>query len=41
MHRVNNRPDRIEPRAVKRRPKKLIYLNEPRSIAKARLLTGT
>jgi len=41
MHRVNNRPDRIEPRAVKRRPKKLVYLNEPRSIAKARLLTGT
>jgi len=40
-HRVNNRPDRIEPRAVKRRPKKLVYLNEPRSVAKARLLTGT
>jgi len=40
-HRVNDRPDRIEPRAVKRRPKKLIYLNEPRSIAKARLLNGT
>jgi hypothetical protein len=40
-HRVNNRPDRIEPRAVKRRPKKLVYLNEPRSIAKARLLNGT
>ena len=40
-HRVNDRPDRIEPRAVKRRPKKLIYLNEPRSIAKKRLLSGT
>ena len=40
-HRVNNRPDRIEPRAVKRRPKKLVYLNEPRSVAKARLLYGT
>jgi hypothetical protein len=40
-HRVNNRPDRIEPRAVKRRPKKLVYLNEPRSVAKARLLNGT
>jgi hypothetical protein len=39
-HRVNDRPDRIEPRAVKRRPKKLVYLNEPRSIAKARLLNG-
>jgi hypothetical protein len=41
MHRVNNRPDRIEPRAVKRRPKKLIYLNEPRSVARMRLLVGT
>jgi hypothetical protein len=41
MHRVNNRPDRVEPRAVKRRPKKLIYLNEPRAAAKARLLIGT
>ncbi|MBP7053974.1 MAG: IS4 family transposase [Phycisphaerae bacterium] len=37
-HRVNNRPDRVEPRAVKRRPKKIAYLTEPRSIAKARLL---
>ena len=39
-HRVNDRPDRVEPRAVKRRPKKQIYLTEPRSIAKARLLSG-
>ncbi|MBL7185869.1 MAG: PQQ-like beta-propeller repeat protein [Phycisphaerae bacterium] len=38
---VNDRPDRIELRAVKRRPKKLVYLNEPRSVAKARLLNGT
>ena len=37
-HRVNDRPDRIEPRAVKRRPKKLVYLNEPRSVAVAHLL---
>jgi hypothetical protein len=37
-HRVNDRPDRVEPRAVKRRPKKLIYLNEPRAVARARLL---
>ena len=36
-HRVNDRPDRVEPRAVKRRPKKQVYLNEPRSVAKARL----
>jgi len=40
-HHVNDRPDRIEPRAVKRRPKKLVYLNEPRSVARAHLLTGT
>ena len=39
-HRVNDRPDRVEPRAVKRRPKKLIYLNEPRAIARARLLNS-
>jgi hypothetical protein len=40
-HRVNDRPDRIEPRAVKRRPRKLVYLNEPRSLARMRLITGT
>ena len=40
-HRVNDRPDRVEPRAVKKRPKKLVYLNEPRYIARMRLLTGT
>jgi len=40
-HRVHNRPDRIEPRAVKRRPKKQVYLNEPRPVAKARLLNAT
>jgi len=40
-HRVNDRPDRVEPRAVKRRPKKQVYLNEPRPIAKARLLSAT
>lgn len=39
-HRVNDRPGRVEPRAVKRRPKKLIYLNEPRSVARARLLNN-
>jgi hypothetical protein len=39
-HRVNNRPDRVEPRAVKRR-KKQVYLNEPRAVAKARLLNAT
>ena len=40
-HRVNDRPDRVEPRAVKRRPKKQVYLNEPRSVAKERLLNRT
>jgi hypothetical protein len=40
-HRVNDRPDRVEPRAVKRRPKKQVYLNEPRPVAKARLLNAT
>ena len=40
-HRVNNRPDRVEPRAVKRRPKKQVYLTQPRSVAKARLLNTT
>lgn len=37
-HRVNNRPNRVEPRAVKRRPKPIDYLNEPRDIARAALL---
>ena len=40
-HRVNDRPDRVEPRAVKRRPKKQVYLNEPRAVAKERLLNRT
>jgi len=40
-HRVNDRPDRVEPRAVKRRPKKHAYLTEPRSMAKARLFNVT
>jgi hypothetical protein len=40
-HRVNDRPDRVEPRAVKRRPKKQAYLTEPRPIAKSRLLNTT
>jgi len=37
-HRVGDRPDRLEPRAVKRRSKKLVYLMEPRAKAIARLL---
>jgi Transposase DDE domain len=39
-HGVGDRPDRCEPRAVKRRPRPLRYLNEPRAAARAKLLTG-
>jgi putative transposase len=39
-HRVGNRPDRIEPRAVKRRPKVLALLTVPRDQARAELLAG-
>jgi putative transposase len=38
-HRVGNRPGRIEPRAIKRRPKPHKLLTEPRPLARARLLT--
>lgn len=37
-HRVANRPDRIEPRLIKRRPKPHKLLQEPRCLAKKRLL---
>jgi hypothetical protein len=37
-HRVGHRPDRCEPRAVKRRPKPLRYLTTPRAVARAQLL---
>jgi putative transposase len=36
--RVGNRPDRCEPRLVKRRPKKYKHLRKPRAEAKAELL---
>jgi hypothetical protein len=36
-HRVGHRPDRLEPRAVKRRPKSYAKLNEPRAQARARV----
>jgi Transposase DDE domain len=39
-HQVANRPDRIEPRLVKRRPKPHKLLQEPRAIARRRLLKG-
>jgi hypothetical protein len=38
FHRVGNRPHRFEPRKVKRRPKKLVFLTEPRYKARRRLL---
>jgi hypothetical protein len=36
-HRVGNRPDRFEPRAVKRRPKSTPWLSVPRDAARQRL----
>ena len=39
-HQVGNRPDRIEPRAVKRRPKPQQLLMQPREQARAALLAG-
>jgi putative transposase len=37
-HRVGNRPDRVEPRAVKRRPKQHDLLTKPRAQARAELV---
>jgi len=39
-HRVGNRPDRVEPRAVKRRPKSHRLLTKPRAEARRELLAG-
>jgi len=39
-HRVGNRPDRVEPRAVKRRPKPHRLLTKPRAEARRELLAG-
>lgn len=39
-HPVGNRPDRIEPRAIKRRPLPHDLLREPRAAALARILKG-
>jgi hypothetical protein len=39
-HRVGNRPGRVEPRAIKRRPKPHDLLTEPRALARARLLSA-
>jgi len=39
-HRVGHRPDRVEPRAVKRRPKPHPLLTQPRDQARAKLLAA-
>ena len=39
-HRVGHRPNRVEPRKVKRRPKPHKWLTEPRDTARERLLSG-
>jgi hypothetical protein len=39
-HRVANRPNRIEPRAVKRRPSPIALLTELRETARAKLIAG-
>jgi hypothetical protein len=41
QHEVGDRPDRVEPRKVKRRPKQYGRLTEPRADAKRRLRTTT
>lgn len=40
LHRVGNRPDRVEPRAIKRRPKPHKLLTKPRKEAQAELIAG-
>lgn len=40
-HQVGDRPDRVEPRAIKRRPKPQRLLMQPRQQARAALLAGT
>lgn len=39
-HRVGHRPDRVEPRAIKRRPKPHRLLTQPRAAARLALLAG-
>jgi hypothetical protein len=36
-----DRPDRVEPRAVKRRPKPYKHLTKPRAVLRAELLAET
>jgi hypothetical protein len=39
-HLVGDRPNRVEPRAIKRRPKPQRLLTKPRAQARAEILTG-
>ena len=39
-HQVGHRPDRVEPRAIKRRPKPHKLLTKPRDATRAELLAG-
>ena len=39
-HRIGHRPNRIEPRTIKRRPKPHDLLTEPRDQARAKLLAA-
>jgi hypothetical protein len=39
-HRVGDRPDRVEPRVIKRRPKPYPRMQEPRKIARKRLMAA-
>ena len=40
-HRVGNRPNRVEPRARKRRPKEYPHLHQPRDLARDALCSGS
>ena len=40
QHKIGHRPNRIEPRAIKRRPKPHDLLMEPRNQARTKLLAG-
>jgi hypothetical protein len=40
-HLIGDRPNRVEPRAIKRRPKEHRLLTKPRAQARADLLAGT
>ncbi|QDS98273.1 hypothetical protein [Adhaeretor mobilis] len=39
-HRVADRPDRFEPRLLKRRPKHFAFLRKPRHVIKSEMVKG-